>query len=193
MSQIEQFDIFDYEMIKIGVETRENVHSRGLWHQTFHCWVINNSVSEGGSVLLQLRHKDKDTFPGLLDISCAGHLQSGETIEDGVRELEEELGISASLSELFYCGMVAQENVISNELIDREFNHVFIHENNKPLEEYNFQKDEISGLFFANIKDFKRLLSGDVDFFWVDGVVIDELDQQIHERRKIQGHDLTPN
>ena len=78
------------------------------------------------SLLFQLRHKDKDTYPGLLDVSCAGHLQSGETVEDGVRELEEELGITVPFHELIPCGMVAEENIISEHVVDREFNHIFI-------------------------------------------------------------------
>lgn len=193
MPQVEMLDIFNEQMQKIGKDTRENVHSKGLWHQTFHCWIINKSEAEE-RLLLQLRHKEKDTYPGFLDVSCAGHLKSGETIEDGVRELQEELGIFVDFNKLIYCGMVAQENIISNGLIDREFNHVFIYEFNKPAEEIMFQIDEISGLFLANVKDFKRLLMGEVDFFWSGGVVVEDATQCIkHERIKIQLHDLTPN
>jgi len=191
MSQQERFDIFNEQMIKIGVDTRANVHARGLWHQTFHCWVLNNSKTE---ILLQLRQNDKDTYPGLLDISCAGHLLSGETVEDGVRELEEELGISSSFEELIFCGMVAQENLISSELIDREFNHVFLLKSNKAIEDFNFQLEEISGLFYVSIIDFKKLLYGDIDSFWISGIVIDEVNQlKRHDKRKLQKHNLTPN
>jgi 8-oxo-dGTP pyrophosphatase MutT (NUDIX family) len=45
----------------------------------------------------------------------------GESVEDGIRELEEELGIDVSFHELYPFGSFAVENVISEELIDRNF------------------------------------------------------------------------
>jgi isopentenyldiphosphate isomerase len=194
VSEIEMFDIFDMNMTRIGIDSRENVHAKGLWHQTFHCWIINTSENGESSLLFQLRHKDKDTYPGLLDISCAGHLLSGETVEDGVRELKEELGITLKIEELIYCGMIAEENIISKDLIDREFNHVFIHNTNRTLEEYNFQSSEISGLFFINIKQFQQLLSGELDFILTEGIILDELDKKkLNINRKFEIHDFTPN
>lgn len=192
MQGAEMFDIFNSEMIRIGTESRTNVHANGLWHQTFHCWIVNNHQGER-KLLFQMRHKDKDTYPGLLDISCAGHLQSGETVEDGVRELQEELGISISIEELIYCGMVAEEHIISEECIDREYNYIFVLESIKALEEYEFQKSEISGLFYINISEFKELLCGEIDFIETEGVVIDGGSQSVSTvTRKFWGHDFTP-
>jgi 8-oxo-dGTP diphosphatase len=43
----------------------------------------------------------KESFPGLLDISAAGHVSAGETpIQAALRELEEELNIKADAKEL---------------------------------------------------------------------------------------------
>lgn len=193
MTEVEMFDIFNEEMIIIGKDSRANVHAKGLWHQTFHCWIINQSTSGGSSLLFQLRHKDKDTYPGLLDISCAGHLQSGETVEDGVRELREELGITVPFYELISCGIVAEENIISQECIDREFNHVFILKSDRTLDEYNFQISEISGLFYINLRQFQDLLSGDTDFILTEGIVLDELNQSVRNINcKFHIHDFTP-
>ena len=193
MAQTELFDVFNEQMEKVGVETRGNVHLNGLWHQTFHCWVIQKSKDEI-YLLLQLRHKDKDTYPNMLDISAAGHLLTGETLEDGVRELEEELGISVTFNELSYCGMVAQENVISSNLIDREFNHIFIYESNLPIDQYHFQIDEISGLYLIKYSDFKKLVLGDVKQVRVEGIVKDEISQKnIYDARNVRVDDITPN
>lgn len=193
MSGTEFFDIFNESNIKIGVDSRENAHAKGLWHHSFHCWVIQRSAGED-QLLLQLRHPNKDTFPGLLDISCAGHLQAGETVEDGVRELEEELGVQAEFDELIYCGIVAQENVISADLIDREFNHVFLYESSRSVEEYEFQKEEITGLFFVKVEDFRKLVFGETKECWVEGVVTDQGQEGLsQERRKIGLHHFTPN
>jgi isopentenyldiphosphate isomerase len=190
----ELFDVFNEQMIKIGKSSRQNVHTQGLWHQTFHCWIVDKSTRGGWSLLFQLRHKDKDTYPNLLDISCAGHLLSGETVEDGVRELQEELGISVPINKLIYCGIVPQENIISNKLIDREFNHLFIYECNKPLNEYNFQISEISGLFFVNIREFQQLLIAYKDFILVEGIVFDEMEEKLFSvNREICKSDIAPN
>ncbi|MDF2939105.1 MAG: hypothetical protein K0Q90_4478, partial [Paenibacillaceae bacterium] len=104
MAQDENFDIFDEHMNHIGTASRQEAHAQGLWHRTFHCWVLRKG-SAGWEILLQLRHKDKDTFPGLLDVSSAGHLLAGELVEDGVRELEEELGIGVPYPELFFASV----------------------------------------------------------------------------------------
>ncbi|MEX1030693.1 MAG: NUDIX domain-containing protein [Paenibacillaceae bacterium] len=193
MSELEMFDIFDEDMIRVGTDSRANAHAQGLWHQTFHCRIVNHYTSGGPSLLFQLRHKDKDTYPNLLDTSCAGHLQSGETIEDGVRELREELGITIPFHELLPCGMVAEEDIISDQCIDREFNHIFIHECDKSLEQYDFQTSEISGLFYVNSREFQSLYRGDIDYIWAEGIVLDEVSQGVNPvRNQYHIHDFTP-
>lgn len=193
MTSGERFDVFDENMVKIGEETRENVHAKGLWHQTFHCWVISRSPN-GDQLILQLRHKDKDTYPDMLDVSCAGHLLSGERPEDGVRELEEELGIAVDISELIYCGTTPQAYKISERLIDREFNHVYLYESSRTIEEYRFQTEEIAGLFYVSVQDFRQLVSGAARSAWLEGVVLDEnTGETVHSRRELLLADLTPN
>ncbi|MCL6604612.1 MAG: NUDIX domain-containing protein [Paenibacillus sp.] len=194
MMETEFFDIFSEDMTKIGKESRSNVHAKGLWHQTFHCWIIKKSSGEGLHILFQLRHKNKDIFPSLLDISCAGHLQSGESVEDGVRELHEELGISVTFKDLISCGMVAQEHVFSDALIDREFNNVFIYESDKPLEEYSIQETELSGLYWVDYKEFKELLNRDRDYLTSEGFFVDEVSRSfMNDTRKLFREDFTPN
>ncbi|MNI73293.1 isopentenyl-diphosphate delta-isomerase [compost metagenome] len=133
-----------------------------------------------------MRHKDKDICPSLLDISCAGHLQSGEQVEDGLRELEEELGIIAPFDDLLYCGMVAQENQYNEHLIDREFNHIFLYENaeHKELAGYQFQLSEISGLFWIDFKEFEELVNGNIDRVQAEGIIVNETEGIIEDSMK---------
>lgn len=160
MKSEELFDVFDAKRNWLGVATRSEVHAKGLWHQTFQCWIV--SLEEKvPKLLLQLRHPDKDLFPDLLDISCAGHLAAGETIEEGIRELEEELGLSAHFESLISCGVFAEEDLISDKLMDREFCHVFIYRCDQPLKNYVLQPDEVSGLFAVTVSDFKQLIRGE--------------------------------
>jgi isopentenyldiphosphate isomerase len=193
MSEEEIYDIFNEQMVHIGTDTRANVHAQGLWHQTFHCWLWNRSDSSGESLLFQLRHKDKDTHPNKLDISCAGHLQAGETVEDGVRELKEELGLTLSFDELIACGMVASDDFISEQCIDREFHHIFIHEYNKPLHDYSFQTSEISGLFYINLNEFQSLFRQETNYIHIEGIEFDDGSSKIRTvKRTVNIHDFTP-
>jgi isopentenyldiphosphate isomerase len=156
MKQEELFDVFDAKRNRLGVAPRSEVHAKGLWHQTFQCWIVSLEA-EKPKLLLQLRHPDKDLFPDLLDISCAGHLAAGETVEDGTRELEEELGLAVPFIDLIPCGVFAEEDFISKQLIDREFCHVFLHRCDQSLKSYVLQPDEVSGLFAVNVSDFQQL------------------------------------
>ncbi len=125
MSEI--FDYYDEQMNYIGTTSREEVHRLGLWHQTFHCWVMHKR-EDRIYVWFQLRQSDKDTYPGFFDITAAGHLSAGETIREGARELEEELGIRASFSDLFKLGEYRDQlegQVRGASFIDRELSHVF--------------------------------------------------------------------
>lgn len=150
-------DVYDEQGKPLGAAARSEVHARGLWHRTFQCWIYKRV--EGVTYLLfQLRHRDKDTFPGLLDISSAGHLAAGERPEDGVRELYEELGVEAEFASLVPCGVFAGEAIISEKLIDREFCHVYAYECAQPLDTYRLQPDEVSGLFFIRASDAAKLV-----------------------------------
>ncbi|WP_231571068.1 NUDIX hydrolase [Gordoniibacillus kamchatkensis] len=155
------FDIWDREGRRIGTASRQEAHERGLWHRTFQCWIYGKDDGGGTCLLFQLRHAGKDTFPGLLDISCAGHLLAGETAADGVRELAEELGIEAAFAELTPCGVYEAVQELANGWIDREFCHVFVLERSLPLAAYRLQPEEVAGLYRVKLADVERMLDGE--------------------------------
>ena len=106
MKQAEYFDIRD-ENGKITGEVKERslVHQDGDLHGTVHIWVVRKT-KKGYDVLLQKRSAEKDSFPGCYDISSAGHVEAGfDYKESALRELQEELGITAAEEELDYFGM----------------------------------------------------------------------------------------
>lgn len=158
----ELFDIYDEDMNHIGIKPRNEVHRDGDWHQVFHCWVIGIDPDGLTFMVLQKRAPNKKIFPNMLDISAAGHLSAGETVADGVRELEEELGLAVTLDDLIPIGRRVSAKKY-NGLIDCEVANVFLLECNQPLAQYNYQADEISGLVKLPIDDGLRLFSGEVD------------------------------
>lgn len=84
---------------------RSFAHANGVRHRTSHVWILRmkNGRTE---ILLQMRSKDKDSFPGCYDISSAGHIPAGDDYaESALRELEEELGVTVGEDELHECGV----------------------------------------------------------------------------------------
>ena len=45
-------------------------------------------------IFFQRRSRSKDTWPGALDVAVGGHLRSGETLAEALREAEEEIGLA---------------------------------------------------------------------------------------------------
>lgn len=165
----EQFDVYDEALRHIGVKSRETVHRDGDWHQVFHCWVIGRERAGGEFVILQIRSDDKDMYPGKVDISAAGHLEAGESAADGVREIEEELGLRVKFENLVPLG---RRLGISRyrDMVDCQICHVFLYECSQPLADYNFRKEEITGLLKLPLDTGLSLLSGEVDNVMVEAV-----------------------
>lgn len=152
----EQLKIFDSKGKLTGTASRADAHKKGLWHETFHCWFIEEKENRT-FIHFQLRSPDKKDFPNMLDITAAGHLTAGESVKDGVREIEEELGISLDLDDLIYTGTVRDE-IIIGDFIDRELCHVFIYKIPDGTEPgYVFLDDEVSDIIEIELSVFESL------------------------------------
>jgi len=157
----EILDIFDAKMHLIGTAPREEVHEKGYWHQTFHCWILQEENNEH-YVLFQIRDKKKGTAPNMFDVTAAGHLKSGETKEDGLRELNEELGLQISIDQLVYLGIRITASENKNQ-INKEFAQVYLTRNDTPIDKYVFQDGEVSGLVQIKVSDGLKLCSGETE------------------------------
>lgn len=173
MVKSEYFDIYDRQRNWVGTAERSEVHAKGWWHQTFHCWIFKKE-QDVTYLLFQRRHPDKDTFPNLLDISCAGHLEAGETVADGVRELAEELGLQVTLNELTACGVYAEEDKLPGGGMDREYCHIFIYPCDRELKDYQVQLEEVSGLYWVALADVIAMVEGRIEQIPACGMDISE-------------------
>ena len=164
MVMVELFDIYDDGLNHMGVKPRDEVHQDGDWHQVFHCWVISR-----GCMIIQKRAPNKKIFPNMLDISCGGHLAAGETIREGSRELNEELGLEFEFDDLIPVGRRVSMNLY-NGLIDREIANVFLYEVDKALSDFDYLRDEISGVVALPVDDGLALFAGEIESIRVDAV-----------------------
>lgn len=140
---------------RIETRSRAEVHAEGLWHQVFHCMVIRPSAR---SIVLQQRSQAKAAFPGKLDLSVTGHLEAGESPEDGIREAEEELGVDFDPAAFVPVGtrLLADNN---GEGRNRERVHLFFLADDRPIEAYNPPADEVAGLIEIGISGFVSALA----------------------------------
>jgi isopentenyldiphosphate isomerase len=156
----ELFDVYDSAGRPAGYSKRRaEVHRDGDWHRSFHCWV----TSEAGSVpclLLQRRGLHKDTWPNRLDATVGGHFAAGETLEDVVREVEEEIGRAAALAELTRLGLRVCVNEQERGVRDRELQEVYLWRSNASLAAYRPQPVEVAALEEVAIADLLSLFSG---------------------------------
>lgn len=188
---MEYIDVLDENLNVVAVRSREEVHIQGLWHQTFHCWVVRR-IGRVSHVLFQKRGPNVKGFPNLYDISAAGHILAGESPEDGVRELEEELGLSARFEDLHPLGVYPLE-IYGATFTDREYCHVFAYESSLPLERYQLQMEEVAGVGWARLDEAIEFFSGKREHLDIRGVLLGEQGVASHEppqhRQGVESHE----
>ena len=122
---------------------KSEAHQKGLFHPTVHVWLF----TKDGSILIQQRGKYKATHPLLWDVSVAGHVASGEDIKTAaVREVEEEVGLSISETDLEPIATFKAIHKIAEDFTDAEFHHVFLCELRVPLSNLTKQGSEVDAL-----------------------------------------------
>ncbi len=146
----ELLDIYDENLRHLGVKDRNAVHQDGDWHRVFHCWVIYRDDSGRDVMVLQKRGPDKQIYPNKLDVAVGGHYAAGESIEHGVREIHEELGIAVAFTDLIPVGLRVTVAQYAG-LIDREFADNFLLVRDIDIRDYDYQQAEVAGLVAIEI------------------------------------------
>lgn len=121
----EVFDVVDASNRVVGRERRSVIHAKGLLHRAAHLlW-----LRDDGSLCLQRRSYRKDSCPGLISTSCAGHLDAGEDyVAAMARELREENGVEAEPASLGRVDAVPAHPDLGNEFVE-----VFVLRGDRPF------------------------------------------------------------
>lgn len=156
----EQLDILDATGAPTGESApKSEVHRLGLHHRCFHLW-ISGSGSGVPYLLVQRRARDKETWPGMLDVTAAGHLQRGEETLDGLREVEEELGLRVEPRRLIPLGTREIDQEIPDGR-DREFQEVFLLLETVDPAALRLQREEVASIVRLDLDAVERLQGGE--------------------------------
>ena len=104
----------------IGLMPKMEAHEKALLHRAFSVFVVNSK----NEIMLQQRAAHKYHSPLLWTNTTCSHQRDGESnIEAGTRRLQEEMGFSTPLKELF---SFIYKAPFDNGLTEHEFDHVMI-------------------------------------------------------------------
>lgn len=131
---------------------KDEAHKNGWFHPTVHVWFYTSD----GKILMQQRGSNKETYPNLWDVSVAGHVHAGESIENAVlREVEEEIGLTISKTDFTLLDIRKNINIHPNGIKDCEFQHVFLIELKTPIKALVIQEEEVDAIRLFSIDELQ--------------------------------------
>ena len=172
----EYLDIVDEKGNPTGeVVERSVAHREGAPHRTSHLWLLRKKDGRV-QILLQKRAAIK-SFPGCYDISSAGHIPAGDGfVESAIRELKEELGVTAEPSDLVCCGdrYVIWDDVFFGEPYhDRQYTRVFLMWTELEESQFRLQEEEVDSVLWM---DFEQCINGVKNNSFENCIALEELE-----------------
>ena len=142
---------------------RSEAHAKGIRHRTAHVWLLRRREN-GWEILLQRRSLQKASFPGCYDISSAGHIPAGRGYrESAVRELYEELGVTAREEELLFCGdreVVHDAVFFGKPFCDRQHSRVFCLPLDREESDFTLQTEEVDSVLWMPLSACRAAVQG---------------------------------
>eukprot|EP00271_Cylindrocystis_brebissonii_P018677 TRINITY_DN5407_c0_g2_i1.p1 TRINITY_DN5407_c0_g2~~TRINITY_DN5407_c0_g2_i1.p1 ORF type:complete len:793 (+),score=132.37 TRINITY_DN5407_c0_g2_i1:49-2379(+) len=155
---VEYLDVLSRSGKWTGVrQTRKRVHAEGLYHRAVHVWLYAESTNQ---VLLQKRASQKDSWPGLWDISSAGHISGGGTsLNTARRELQEELGLLLPESAFEYLFEYIRHDFLhGGAFVNNEWDDVYLVTLLEPipLEAFVLQSSEVEAVEWRDVSEYEE-------------------------------------
>jgi len=132
---------------QIGLMPKMEAHEKAVLHRAFSVFIFNNE----GKLMLQQRAADKYHSPLLWTNTCCSHQRDGETnLDAGKRRLEEEMGFTTDLKEVF---SFVYKAPFENGLTEHELDHVMVgHFQGTP----KINKEEVASYKWMSLIDVKE-------------------------------------
>jgi isopentenyldiphosphate isomerase len=175
----EIIDIYDADGHPQGQAASRLAHATGLWHRSFHCWIVVPEASGDHKVLLQRRGPYAKSFANFYDMSVAGHYRTGEGVEGGIRECREELGIEVVPAELRLIARRTINEELYNGTVNREFQDIYATVRNQAVESYRIGYPELGAVVECSLRGLLGLVSGTVASVPCHGVRFDTTVSQL--------------
>ena len=182
---MEILDIVDDNGIPTGKTVeRKTAHREGIQHRTAHLW---NAHKKGGNIelLLQKRCMEKDSFPGCYDISSAGHIPAGmDYVPSALRELREELGVTAKEEDLIFCGkkrVTVTSEFHEHPYTDRQVCNVYLMWLDREAEDFVVQKEEIDSVMWMEYQACRKAVIENTIPNCIDIEELDMLEEHFHD------------
>lgn len=144
----EYLDYYDEEGKYLGTATYDEIHEKGLWHNTVHCWLYTSD----GKIMFQIR-----ASRGTFYTTASGHVVAGETIEDAFhREIKEEIGLELDTKEATFVSIVpwVLDKEKDGKLIkDRAKANVYVNLYDGELNKFKFDPSEVLGIGIVDTKE----------------------------------------
>lgn len=158
----ELLDVIDENGVFTGmVATRKEVHEKGLWHRA----IIVAIVNDDNKILIQKRSSKKEKFPGLWDLSVAGHIPAGQdSVSCAAAEIMEEVGTvvpkKIQLRDFRFMLSFRNQISLSDKFIENQFYDFFIYNVGQfDINACHIQEDEVEQIKWATAFEIKSLAS----------------------------------
>jgi isopentenyldiphosphate isomerase len=169
---MEYLDVYNENHEMIGTYPRDEVHEKGMWHNTIHCWLYDND----GNAYFQVRSDSNKLYT-----TASGHVQAGETLKEAFgREVSEEIGIDVLYEKAELLNVVTwkMDKEKNGKLIkDRAFANVYLLKLDNTNLKFDFSNHEVCGLAIINANETLEMFEEKISS--VNGTFINNKNEKV--------------
>ena len=148
---MEILDLFDSKKNKLGKTfIRDSGETKqGEYRISLHIWIINDK----DEILIQQRSYNKQRNPGKWAFTGGLPFAGESSLDGGIREVKEELGINLEKEDMELLITFRREH---------DFVDVWVVKNNAEIEDLTIQKEEVEKVKWVSIEEMEKMIKAGV-------------------------------